>query len=265
MIGCAAWALGLAGCGAKSETGGGDAKGGAKPEAGGEAAAPAQAPPLAQASPIQAPIVFEGERSVAQRFAGPFGARLAAAQAGGSNLTLLATSEVSNAAMALLEERRGAGGECRLHWLWIEAMVRDDGGGVGEVEERRFGGECCDAEPCARTPAGQHLRLLRAVAAKDWVAVAEHVAEGEGARYVEVTPEERSEARWTRTKVAAGEANVPSCGPFDTQPSCDEAPAADGSFECRCDGGGYHVTYRYAPPAAPTGVARLVEVEGQFD
>ena len=255
----AALTLGLGGCGAKPETkSGGEAGGATAPVVGAPAAATAPQEP-------QAPIVFESERGVSPRFAAAFGPWLAAAQAGGARLVLLATSEVSNAATALLEERRGAGGECRLHWLWIEAMDRDDGAGVGEVEARRFGGECCDAGPCARTLEGQHLRLLRAVAAKDWQAAAEHVAEDKAVAYVELTPEERSEAAWTRAQVASGAANIPSCGPFDTQPSCDEAAAADGSFTCRCDGGGYHVTYRYAPPATTTGVARLVEVEGQFD
>jgi hypothetical protein len=249
----------LVGCGAKPEVGG-------LPEAGPSSApeAPATAVAPTAAPVVAAPIRFEGDKLLSQRFAEVFGGWTRAAEGQGASLTLVAVSEVSNAATALLEERSGAGAECRLRWVWIEAMDREDGGGVGAVASRGFGGDCCGSEGCARTIEGQHLHLLRAIAAEDWSAVAAHVPDGESVAYSEVTPEEQEKATWSKAKIAAGEVRPPGCGPIDTLPSCDAA-AADGSFSCRCDGGGYHISYSFGAAPAPGGLAPLVGIEAQMD
>ena len=216
------------------------------------------------AAPAQAPIVFDGDNDLPPRFVAPFVAWLQRAQTAWARFKLVAASAVSNSGRALLEEQSG-GAECRLRWLWIEAMDREDGGGVGEVEVSRFGGDCCDGGACARDLAGHHLHLLRAVAAKDWRAVLSHVPAATTVAYALTSPAGKEEQRWKPATIEAGEAAVPGCGPLDTLPSCDEAANAEGVFDCRCDGGGYHITYTYRLPAEPVGLATLVAVDVQED
>jgi len=107
------------------------------------------------------------------------------------------------------------------------------------------------------------LSTAAAVAKKDRAAAAAHVpADGQVAFTLNV-PDGTSKETWKQSDVAEGKADTPGCGPIPTRPSCDEAATPEGMFQCRCDGGGYHVTHSDRTPAESNGLAALTAVQSE--
>ena len=214
----------------------------------------------AAAIPPPPPVHFVGPNALAERFTKPLYAWLADALAKKAAFRLITVQEISNEAAVLLEERTG-GPECRVHWTTL--TVTDEAAGVGPVQVQRFGGDCCEGSPCERSPAGHHLHLLNALQTRNWQAVAAHVPAGGSVAFELVVPDGTSRETWTRADLEAGKINPPGCASVNTQPSCQEGAPKDGQFECRCDGGGYHVTYRYRLTADPKAPAILESVRSE--
>lgn len=176
---------------------------------------------------------------------------------------VLEVSIASNAAKVFAEERVGAGAECRLGWAWLDTMDKEgEDAGVTDVEVTRFGGDCCTDEPCARPIAGAFVHFLTAIHAKDWAKLAAFVPPGATVAYTLTSgPEGASKRSWGHAQLATGEIDVPGCYGTEMVPTCDEAAGEDGGFTCRCDAGGYHVSYRFKVGEGDNALPVLVSVD----
>jgi|GEM_PF-3101311 len=258
-----AFCLNAAACGKTTEAPATDAPA-AAPETPAEVAPPTPTvevvvdtpPEVVVVAPSLAPPDGGGLNGLSIRYFEAFKGWVDAASKDGARYVALASSEVSNAASAAFDEDRGAGDECRSGWLWLEVIEGADKT-LGEITVERFAGDCCGANECERTTEGQHLHFLRSVAKKDWAAVAAHVPDEGAITFVNNTPDGEKRKTTGRTAVAAGEADIAGCGPLMSRPSCDEAIGEDGAFTCRCDAGGYHVTYAYQMPTSKRGLATV--------
>lgn len=154
-------------------------------------------------------------------------------------------SEISNALELVVERRVESEGMCQVGPSVVSFVQKDDGTLAREVAH--FGDDCCPGTVCLMLPSSWNLRYINAVKSKDLAALAALVPAKKKLKYNFVgateSGTEKSKKQFSRKDVAAGKfTNPPGCGFINLQPSCGE-PDAKGKFQCRCDGGGYHVTY----------------------
>ncbi|MCB9732185.1 MAG: hypothetical protein H6745_06180 [Deltaproteobacteria bacterium] len=174
---------------------------------------------------------------------------------------VLEVSIVSNGAKVFVEERVGKGAECRVGWAWLDTIDKEgENAGVTDVEATRFGGDCCTDEPCGRTIPGAFLHFLGALHDKAWLEVAKFVPGDATVELTINTPEDSSKAKYGHADVEAGKFEAPGCFGTEMMPSCDDAAGDDGGFTCRCDAGGYHVTYTFKAGEGENALPVLVSI-----
>ncbi len=154
-------------------------------------------------------------------------------------------SEISNAVDIQLERRFEVEGMCHVGPSVVSFTKKDDGSLEREIAH--FGEDCCPGATCLMVPNGWNLRYINAVKANDLAALSALVPAKKKLKYSFVGGSEgkvdKSKKQFSRKDVAAGKfTNPPGCGFINMAPSCGE-PDAKGKFQCRCDAGGYHVTY----------------------
>jgi hypothetical protein len=147
---------------------------------------------------------------------------------------------VSNAASLVLLRHTEGNGACFEGPSKLD-LIEYESGGELTVELQHFGDDCCPGTRCTRGPDGWNLRYLALLAAKNWQELSLLVPAKKKLTSV-VNGEKPS--TFSRKDVANGRfADAPSCGFMYNVTSCSELDEKTASFSCRCDGGGYHVTY----------------------
>lgn len=150
------------------------------------------------------------------------------------------TLVVSNAASLVLLRHTEADGVCYEGPSKLDLIEYETGGEL-TVELDHFGDDCCPGTQCTRGPDGWNLRYLRLLAAKNWQELSLLVPAKKKLTSV-VNGEKPS--MFSRKDVANGRfSEAPACGFMYNVTGCSEVDEKTASFTCRCDGGGYHVTY----------------------
>lgn len=161
-----------------------------------------------------------------------------AAQNGAPYVEVTGTLVMSNDVSILLLRRTQADGVClegpsKLDWTE----------GEGAPELTHFGDDCCRDTSCKRGPDGWNLRYLSLLADRNWSELSRLVPAKSKLTW-SVNGEAPSQL--TRAEVAAGGfADAPGCGLMYNETGCTELDEQAMTFTCRCDGGGYHVTYTW--------------------
>jgi len=157
---------------------------------------------------------------------------------------VLTVSEVSNAVSIVLERKIEENGQCRIGPTTVEIVTEN---GATNTDATHFGEDCCPGTTCEMLPTSWNLRYINAVQSKDLAALSLLFPSKKKVAYSLVTPEAKSKKSYSRKDIAAGKlVNPPSCGFIETRPACEGPDAKTGAFQCKCDGGGYHVTYDWA-------------------
>lgn len=150
------------------------------------------------------------------------------------------TLVVSNAASLVLLRHTEASGVCYEGPSKLDLIEYETGGELS-VELEHFGDDCCPGTQCTRGPDGWNLRYLTLLAAKDWSGLSQLVP---AKKKLSSTVNGEKPSMFSRKDVANGRfADAPSCGFMYNVTGCSEVDERTASFSCRCDGGGYHVTY----------------------
>lgn len=150
------------------------------------------------------------------------------------------TFVVSNAASVVLLRHTEGKGSCYEGPSKLDLIEYETGGEL-TAELDHFGDDCCPGTTCTRGPDGWNLRYLSLLAAKDWAALSQLVPAKK--KLVSVVNGEKP-STFSRKDVANGRfSDAPSCGFMYNVTGCSDVDEKQASFTCRCDGGGYHVTY----------------------
>ena len=150
------------------------------------------------------------------------------------------TFVVSNGASVLLLRHTEANGACYEGPSKLD-LVEYESGGELTIELQHFGDDCCPGTQCTRGTDGWNLHYLSLLAAKDWAALSQLVPAKKN--LVSVVNGEKP-STYSRKDVASGRfSDFPSCGLVYNVTGCSDLDEKQASFTCRCDGGGYHVTY----------------------
>lgn len=151
------------------------------------------------------------------------------------------TFVTSNSVAVLLWRHTDADGICREGPSRLGLI--DEGGPELNPLLEHFGDDCCPGQQCTRGPDGWNLRYLALLAAKNWKELALLVPAKKKLTSM-VNGEKPIEL--SRSDVAKGRfSDAPSCGLMYNETGCSELEGTRASFTCRCDGGGYHVTYEW--------------------
>jgi hypothetical protein len=166
------------------------------------------------------------------------------AQANATYVRVTASFVISNAVSVVLERRSEKDGVCLTGPSKLDLM-QDAGTEQVSAEVQDFGDDCCPGTACERTSDGWNLRYLSLLGAKNWQELALLVP-AQGKLTWTINGGEVPTVKVTRKDVAAGRFNeAPSCGFMYNVPSCDALAEGANAFTCRCDGGGYHVSYAW--------------------
>lgn len=150
------------------------------------------------------------------------------------------TLVVSNAASLVLLRHTEAPGVCYEGPSKLDLIEYETGGEL-TVELEHFGDDCCPGTQCTRGPDGWNLRYLALLAAKDWAGLSQLVP---AKKKLSSMVNGEKPSTFSRKDVANGRfSDAPSCGFMYNVTGCSEVDEKTASFTCRCDGGGYHVTY----------------------
>jgi hypothetical protein len=151
---------------------------------------------------------------------------------------------ISNAVSVVLERRREDKGVCWSGPTKLE-LVEEEGTGQLSAEAQDFGDDCCPGTECVRTSDGWNLRYLALLGAKNWRELSLLVPAQQKLVWT-INGGEVPTVKVTRKDVAAGRfKQAPNCDFMYNTPSCDPIAEGSGNFTCRCDGGGYHVSFAW--------------------
>jgi hypothetical protein len=215
--------------------------------------------PVAPARPL---ATLAGDDKIDERWRTPFRTWLTAAGET-SYVEVIDTQIVSNSAAIVLRRHTEQGGECREGPSTL-TIIQDEGA-EPSYEVTDFGDDCCAGTECKRTEQSWNLRYLKTVEAKDWPGLAK-LAPARGKLVLHATwatddgKGGEQTRRLTRKEIAAGKlTDPPGCGFINTTPTCEPRDARGKGFTCACNGGGYHVTYRWQKEGAGFVLARIDE------
>jgi len=205
----------------------------------------ADSTPIASArpaeSPASAPINLKGDDALPEHWRSSFRAWLGA-QADAPYVAITGTMVMSNAISILLLRHTEPNGVCLEGPSKLDLMEAE-GTSQLAVELEHFGDDCCPGTECTRTPDGWNLRYLSLLAAKNWQELSLLVP---AKKKLVSTVNGETPSKLTRKQVASGGfSDAPSCGLMYNVTGCSEVDEKTASFTCRCDGGGYHVTYAW--------------------
>ena len=208
-----------------------------------ESAPTAPAPAAQQPPPVKITgstlAILKGDEALPEPWLSRFRAWLSA-QEDPPYTAVTETLVVSNAASVVLLRHTEGNGNCYEGPSKLELIEYETGGEL-PVELDHFGDDCCPGTTCTRAPDGWNLRYLSLLAAKDWAALSQLVPAKK--KLVSVVNGEKP-STFSRKDVANGRfSDAPSCGFMYNVTGCSDLDAKMASFTCRCDGGGYHVTY----------------------
>jgi hypothetical protein len=202
---------------------------------------PAPTEPRPQAVTLSQPTLstLKGDEALPEPWLSRFRAWLSAQEAPPYE-AVTETFVISNAASLVLLRHTEGDGVCYEGPSKLDLIEYETGGEL-TVELDHFGDDCCPGTQCTRGPDGWNLRYLSLLAAKNWQDLSLLVPAKKKLSWV-VNGEKPS--TFSRKDVANGRfADAPSCGLMYNVTGCSEVDERTASFSCRCDGGGYHVTY----------------------
>ncbi len=204
------------------------------------APAPATANPALVAAP-RPPITLPGDEQLPE----PWRARFRAWLGSETKPTYVAVTRVeitSNAASVVLQRRTQVDGVCLQGPSKLD-LIQYEGTPELTRDVLHFGDDCCPGTQCVRTSEGWNLHYLTLLADKNWKELSLLVPAKRKLVWT-VNGGEVPTVELTRKQVAAGKLQqAPDCGLVYNVPSCDDIDDKAAGFSCRCDGGGYHVTY----------------------
>jgi hypothetical protein len=197
---------------------------------------------LPVASP-QAVFTLPGDEQLPEPWRARFRAWLSA-EVNPRYVRVIDSHVMSNAVSVVLERRTQENGVCLTGPSRLD-LVQDEGATQANAELQHFGNDCCPGSECLRTADGWNLRFLALLAAQDWQQLS-LLAPAQQKLVWTINGGELPTVKLTRKDVAAGRfRQAPNCGFMYNVPSCDELAAGSNGFTCRCDGGGYHVSYAW--------------------
>ena len=166
--------------------------------------------------------------------------------AGHGEMSLVSAESGSNYTELVLAERVESEAGCRRDLLFLSYWHADGETGPVESDEGRLEGDCCEGEPCERSPVGWMVHLGEALRADDREALAALVPAG-GTTRIRTGwhgPESLGEDHATPTADEVRTSGLPIGGPVlrSDGVSCDE-PDAEGAFSCRSFAGGFQASY----------------------
>jgi hypothetical protein len=149
---------------------------------------------------------------------------------------------MSNAVSVVLQRQTRVDGVCLQGPSKLD-LIESEGAPELTRDVQHFGDDCCPGTECARSSDGWYLRYLALLAAQNWQELSQLVP---AKRKLVWTINGDEEPKLTRKDVAAGRfSNAPDCGLMYNVPGCEAIDERGTGFTCRCDGGGYHVTYAW--------------------
>jgi hypothetical protein len=151
---------------------------------------------------------------------------------------------LTNFMYVVLRRRAEVGGVCL---QGPSTLSLDQSAGSPEItqEIQHFGDDCCPGTECTRTSEGWNIHYLTLLADKNWKELSRLVPAKRKLTWT-VNGSEEPTVKLTRKQVAAGQFHhAPTCGLVYDVPSCDDIDEKAAGFSCRCDGGGYHVSYEW--------------------
>jgi hypothetical protein len=202
---------------------------------------PAPSEPKPQAVTIRQPTLstLKGDDSLPEPWLSRFRAWLGA-QENPPYAAVTETLVVSNAASLVLLRHTEGNGVCYEGPSKLDLIEYETGGEL-TVELEHFGDDCCPGTQCTRGPDGWNLRYLALLAAKNWQELSLLVP---AKRKLSSVVNGEKPSLFSRKDVADGRfSDAPSCGFMYNVTGCSDVDEKTASFTCRCDGGGYHVTY----------------------
>lgn len=204
-----------------------------------EATAPPTNPPVVTAPPALSAL--KGDEELPEPWRTRFRTWLSE-QKNSSYVAVTAAQVVSNAVTVVLQRQATTDGVCLQGPSRLD-LIENEGAPELTREIEHFGDDCCPGTDCTRTSDGWNLRYLSLLAAKNWQELALLLP---AQRKLDWVINGDAEPKLTRKDVAAGRfSNAPNCGLMYNVPSCDALDEKSNRFNCRCDGGGYHVTYAW--------------------
>ena len=151
---------------------------------------------------------------------------------------------VSNSVSVVLQRRSEVDGVCLQGPSKLD-LIQYEGAPELTQEIRHFGDDCCPGTECVRTSEGWNLHYLSLLVDKNWKELAMLVPTKRKLVW-SINGGEQPTVQLTRKQVAAGKLeSAPGCGLVYDEPNCDALDDKAAGFTCRCDGGGYHVSYEW--------------------